>query len=118
MATKSTNPNQDGRSTIQLELRLPNNKIIPFTAMNLEHISSTMAESLKQHGTHNLVVRAPSTEFVDNIVRFAQSKGTPRIRFRLGLGLPGQAAFLPWQEYLIVDFSASLEGLGKSAGHY
>ena len=117
MPTQAT-PTIEGRSVVELELRLPNNKVIPFDKLNVIHISSTISESLKNATRHNLVVRSATVDFVDSLVRFAQSKGTPKVRYRLGIGIPGQTVYLPWQEHVIVDFNAGLEGIGKTAGHF
>lgn len=118
MALTAANTNLEGRSVVELELRLPNNKIIPFSSVNILHVQSDITESIKSSTVHQAVVRSPTTDYIDQVIRFAQSQGTPRIRYRIGTGKPGQTAYLPWQESLLADFGAAIEGLGKTAGHY
>ena len=118
MPITAANTNLEGRATVQVELKLPNNKFLPFNDVNIVHVSSTISESVKGVSTHQLVVRAPTTDYVDNIIRFVQSQGSPRVRYRIGVGLPGNMTFLPWQEHIIADFSAAIEGVGPTAGHF
>lgn len=101
-----------------MELKLPNNKFLPFNDVSVVHVISTITESVKGISTHELIVRAPTTDYVDSIIRFVQSLGTPRVRYRIGVGLPGNMSFLPWQEHIITDISAAIEGVGPTAGHF
>lgn len=103
---------------MELELRLPNSKIIPFSKVNIVHDRTILTETLKAPSTHEVWVQAPTTDYVDNLIRFAQSQGTPKIRYRIGVGLPGQMAYLPWQDAIITDLSAAIDGIGKSTGHF
>jgi hypothetical protein len=114
----AANSTVEGRAIVEAELRLPNSKIVPFNRANLVHVRSTITESIKKPSEHELVFRAPSTDYVDNIIRHAQSLGTPKLRYRVGIGLPGNMVFLPWQDQIISDFTAILEGVGTTAGHY
>jgi hypothetical protein len=114
----AANKNVEGRSVVEVELRLPNNKIIPFGPLNIVHVSSNVIESIKRSATHQLVLDSPTTDYVDSVIRFAQSQGTPKIRYRLGIGVAGKTAYLPWQEHLIVSFGAALQGMGTAAGHF
>jgi hypothetical protein len=118
MPVTAANTNADGTVSVEVEVQLPNSKFIPFSSMNVEHITSHIVESVKGVGTHTLTVRAPTTDYVDNVLRFAQSTGTPSIRYRLGVGLPGQKTFLPWQNYFLTNFGATIEGVGDAAGHF
>lgn len=112
------NPNVEGQATVEVELRLPSGKIVPFSRINVVHSRSVITESIKAPSTHELHVQAPTTDYVDNLVRFAQSQGTPKLRYRVGLGLPGQMSYLPWQDQIVTSLSATLDGVGKSAGHF
>lgn len=118
MAVVSANKNLDGRAVVEVELRLPNNQFVPFNAINVAHVSSTITESIKGISTHELIVRAPTTDYLDTVIRFAQSTGTPRIRYRLGFGRPGTSVFLPWQDHIITSISGAIEGVGNTAGHF
>ncbi len=118
MSITAANASLEGRATVQVELKLPNNKFLPFNDISVVHVSSTIVETVKGISSHQLVVRAPTTDYVDSIIRFVQSQGSPRIRYRIGVGLPGQMTFLPWQEYIIENFSAAIEGVGPTAGHF
>lgn len=118
MPNQQANASLEGRTVVEVELRLPSSKLIPFSQINVEHVRSIIAESIKRPATHELLVRSPTTDFIDSLVRFAQSQGTPRIRYRIGVGNVGQTAYLPWQEHVITDFTAALEGLGGAAGHF
>lgn len=118
MPDGSTKLKEEGQTFVEVELRLPNNKIIPFSQVNIAHVRSDIVESLTAGSTHRLTVRALTTDCVDNLIRFAQSQGTPRIRYRVGIGVPGNQTFLPWQEFILWRVGASLEGIGQSAGHF
>jgi hypothetical protein len=118
VAITAANAILEGRATVQVELELPNNKFLPFNDISVVHVVSTIHESIRGISSHELVVRAPTTDYVDSIIRFVQSLGSPRVRYRLGVGLPGVKSSLPWQEHIITDFSAVLEGVGSTAGHF
>ena len=118
MATTSVNDSLEGRTLVEVELRLPNNKVIPFGQVNVTHVKSVITESIKKPSTHELVVQAPTVDYVDNLIRAAQSTGTPKLRYRIGVGLPGRTAYLPWQDQIITDLGAVLNGIGKGAGHF
>jgi hypothetical protein len=114
----SANANFEGRAIVEVELVLPNGKIIPFSQINISHISSSLRESIKKTSDHILTVRSPTIDYVDTLLRYAQSQGTPLINFRIGIGFPSQIIFLPWQQYTMTHFVAAHEGLGESAGHF
>ncbi len=118
MQAPAANTNVEGRSVVELELRLPNSKIIPFGPLRIAHVSSTITESIKHSAIHELIVSSPTTDYVDSVIRFAQSQGNPVIRFRIGVGLAGKTLYLPWQEHTIASFGAAIQGLGNTAGHF
>lgn len=118
MPVTAANTVLEGRATVQVELELPNKKFLPFNDISVVHVVSTIHESIRSGSSHELVVRAPTTDYVDSIIRFLQSQGSPRVRYRIGVGLPGAMNFLPWQEHILSDFSAVLEGVGHTAGHF
>lgn len=118
MSVTTVNAGFDGRVTVQVELQLPNNKFIPFDDINVIHVSSSIRESVKGSSSHELVVRTPTTDYIDTVLRAVQSKGTPKVRYRVGVGFSGNFVFLPWQEQIISNFSAVLEGVGVTAGHF
>lgn len=118
MADTSANINLEGNAVVEVELLMPNNKIIAFNEINTTHVRSKISESIKGINEHELVVRSPTTDFIDSLVRFDQSQGTPLLRFRLGVGTPGKMTYLPWHTHIIVDFNAAIEGVGKTAGHF
>jgi hypothetical protein len=118
VSVTAANTNVEGRVSVEVELRLPNNKFIPFSEIKVVHVVSSITETVRGVSTHELIVRAPTTDYVDTIIRALQSQGTPMIRYRIGLGLPGQMFYLPWQDQIVTDFSAVLEGVGSGAGHF
>jgi len=118
VAVTSANQNVEGRAVVDVELRLPNNKFVPFSSLSVIHVKSVIEESVKGTSTHELFVRAPTTDYVDSVIRAAQSQGSPFVRYRIGIGLPGQMSYLPWQDMILPDFSAPIEGVGKTAGHF
>lgn len=118
MSVTAANTNVEGDVSVEVELKLPNNKFIPFNQINIVHVSSAITEDVKGVSCHELIVRAPTTDYVDSIIRSLQSLGTPMVRYRIGVGLPGQMSYLPWQDQIITDFSAVLEGVGETAGHF
>lgn len=112
------NPSVEGPSHVELELRLPNSKIIPLDKINIVHVTSTIKESLFSSSEHVFTIKSPTMDFVDNLLRYAFAEGTPKLRYRLGIGVPGNTFYLPWQEHIITSYGASLEGIGLSTGHY
>lgn len=118
MSHPTGNLNLEGRAIVEIDLRLPNSLTIPFASTNIVHVSSTITESIKGISTHELIVRVPTTDYVDTVIRYAQSTGTPKIRYRIGVGLPDSPVYLPWQDHIITDLSAALEGVGDQAGHF
>ena len=102
---------------VDAELLLPNTRTMPFAQIGTVHVSSTIAETIARHNTHELIFQTQSTNFVNSLIRYAQSQGTPQLRFRLGLILEGQATYLPWQQHIITDFNAAVTGSGALAAH-
>lgn len=118
MATTAANANTDGCTTVQVELGVPNSSFLPLDQINTTHVSSSIVESVKGISTHQLVLRSPTTDYVDTILRAVQSQGTPMVRYRIGVGVSGQTVFLPWQQQVITDITATIEGMGTTAGHF
>jgi hypothetical protein len=114
----AANANVEGRAVVEVELRLPNNKFVPLSDINVTHVKSVVTESTVDPSAHELIVRAPTTDYLDSVIRYVQSQGTPRVRYRLGVGVPGRMVYLPWQEQIITSISGVLEGLGSTAGHF
>jgi hypothetical protein len=115
--SSQANTTVEGKVFVEVEIRLPNNKVIPFDSVNAIHVKSVITESLSGPAVHELTVKAPSTDYMDGVIRFSQSQGTPKIRYRIGVGSAGNSAYLPWQNHLIKTPVAILEGMGNGAGH-
>jgi hypothetical protein len=51
------------------------------------------------------------------VLKAVNASGTPLLRFRYGLGVPGTYVWSAWQSHLILSHEALPEGTGPSAGH-
>lgn len=118
MPVQAANASVEGDVSVEVELKLPNNKFIPIADINITYVSSSITENVKGISSHELTLRAPTTDYVDTVIRALQSLGTPTVRYRIGTGLPGQMVFLPWQDQIVTNLTAVLEGVGETAGHF
>jgi hypothetical protein len=106
-----------GQGAVELELRLSGRRTTPLTGEAAIHVQSTMVESFSEPALYTHLVRSQTVDYVDNLLREASATGTPALRVRFGLGVPGNYAWLPWQEHTIEKYDSSVQGLGEQSGH-
>lgn len=110
-------PNEEGQAVVEYQLVVPDIEPVTLGAHSISHVDSTFEDTVYGTGRqqHKLVIN--NIEFVDDMLKRAMATGTPRLRTRLGVGAPQSMYWLPWQEHLILSYSASLESGGEHAGH-
>lgn len=106
-----------GIATCQFEIKLP-----APTASNLTDLiaykSSILTEDVRGTAVYLHRFSTRSTAVVDDMLRTAMFTGTPRMRFRLGVGTPTEMVWMPWQDHVIRFYSGILESSGDAAGHH
>jgi hypothetical protein len=111
------NSTNNGQAVVEYALLVPNSRPLNLSNGVVSHEESLLVETIYGLCVYNHRIRTLSTDFVDNQLKAAMAAGTPRIRFRLGFGIPDSMFWLPWQEHVVTKFSASLDGLGEQAHH-
>jgi hypothetical protein len=106
-----------GQAVIEYELIVPGKKPVALGPSSVVHMESTVEDTVYGRSLYRHRLRTLSTDFVDLHVKQAMASSNPRMRFRLGVGVPDSTFFLPWQEHVIVHYSAVLESLNEQAGH-
>lgn len=111
------NETNNGQAIVEFVLLVPNGRPLNLNTGVVSHEESALVETVYGFCVYNHRLRTQSTDFVDNQLKAAMAGGTPRIRFRLGFGLPDNMFWLPWQEHIVTQWSANLEGIGDQAHH-
>lgn len=111
------NSTNNGQAVVEFSLIVPNGRPLDLSLGGIAHEDSSLVETVYGFCVYNHRLRTRNTDFVDNQLKAAMAGGTPRIRFRLGFGLPDAMFWLPWQEHVVTQFTANLEGLGEQAHH-
>lgn len=112
-----TSASSPGQAVLQFELRFPGSSPVLLNESLVSHVSSVMHETVSNVSVYKHTMIATDTRYVDGLLRLAMSTGTPRMRCRLGVGSPDSTFWLPWQEHVIIDYGASVQGIGNQAGH-
>jgi hypothetical protein len=105
----------EGQAIIDLELRVKN-QTVPLIGPQVFFHSSKLIETVFGNATHTIILRTTNLAYVDNLLKAVMADGTPKIRFRIGQGSE-RTIWNPWQNHLLLDYSAKAEGLGETAGH-
>lgn len=108
---------ENGQAVVEFKLLIREGQETVLSKNVLTHMSSTLNNDINQAATYTHLFRLQNPDFVDNVLRQANSKLQPRLVFRFGLGTPGNAIFQSWQNHYITGYSASLEGAGETSGH-
>jgi hypothetical protein len=111
------NETNNGQAIVEFILLVPNGRPINLSNGGVSHEESVLVETVYGFCVYNHRLSTQNTDFVDNQLKSAMASGTPRIRFRLGFGLPDNMFWLPWQEHIVTQWSANLEGIGDQAHH-
>jgi hypothetical protein len=106
-----------GQALTEFELILPNQPAIPLSASLVTYLGSTLTETVYGAKSYSHRFTTVLPEFVNDLLRSAMVGATPRLRFRIGLGQPQTVMWLPWQEHIIINYPAIIEGVSKQAGH-
>jgi hypothetical protein len=108
----------DGQAVVEYQLLV--RESLPYFIKEgiLNHISSVLADFVDRPAQYEHKFRIQSPDFVDKVLRQANSKLLPKLRFRFGIGTPGNARFQTWQDHYITGYSASVEGVAESSGHF
>lgn len=109
---------REGLALLDLELRVSDTKTIHILSQSVILHRAEITETA--HGvTHaKFVVLSATRDYVDKLLKEAQSDKSPRIRWRLGVGFPeGAAEWIPWQDHIIRNSVSGMEGLGAATGY-
>lgn len=114
MPNSALNP---GQAVVEYELIVPNSPSIVLNKGTVNHDHSSLVDTIYGICVYSHRIHTLNTDFVDKQIKKAMAAGTPRLRFRLGVGDPSNMFWLPWQEHIITAFSAMLESVSDQAGH-
>lgn len=109
-------PSQSGQAVTELQLVIPDGETLSFSE-EATLIKTTVTETVFGFSTCSHTIQTTSIDYVDRLLKKVYSHGNPKIRYRIGFGLPGNYYWQPWQEHFIVEFKALGRGLGAHAGH-
>lgn len=108
-------PNE-GYASVQYKLILPHKQTLEFNQQVVTFVSAEIADDVYGGGTGLHTFRTLDPNFLES-VKQAMSSADPVMEFRLGFGSPNQTYWLPWQQHIIVTYSAMFEGIANTAGH-
>jgi hypothetical protein len=114
MSNSAVNP---GQAVVEYELIIPNKRPVVLNASNVVHVESTLEDNIYGITTYRHRLRTLNTDFVDIDVKEAMASSNPRLRFRLGVGVPDTMFWLPWQDHIVHGYTAVLESLNEQSGH-
>lgn len=114
MPNSAVNP---GQAVVEYELIVPNKRPVVMNASSVVHAESTLEDNIYGMSVYRHRLRTLDTNFVDLHVKEAMASSSPRMRFRLGVGVPDTMFWLPWQEHIIFGYTAVLESLNEQSGH-
>ena len=106
----------EGTATVQYKLVLAQNRTITFDQSKLSSFDAELKDDVYGNGTGLHTFQTSDPSFVEAL-RQAMSDANPKLEFRLGFGSPNGMYWLPWQQHLVVRYSAIANGVGNSAGH-
>jgi hypothetical protein len=106
-----------GQAVVEYELIVPNKKPIVLSSSTVVHDESTVEDNIYGMSVYRHRLRTLDTNFVDLQVKESMASSAPRMRFRLGVGVPDTMFWLPWQDHIIYDYTAILQSLNEQAGH-
>jgi len=107
----------EGRALTQFELVMPNRTTTVLDSGLVSYIGSTLNDSVYASAVYNHRLTTVTLDVVDRLLRQAMATPTPRLRFRLGVGNPDYAYWLPWQNHVIITYSTSPTSIGDTSGH-
>ncbi len=115
MADNLTQP-VGGLAFLEFRLKLPSKTLeVDNTIVHLDVCQ--VFETVFDYSWTQLSFRSTSTLFLDQLIKLLESEGNPIVQFRVGVGVPGNVVWTPWQQHYVLRYSAIYEGIGPSAGH-
>ena len=108
----------EGVALVDIVLQVDNTQTVPFLGTNVAFVKAELTEVARGFSEAVFTVEAATNDYVDNILRDAAGGATPRLRWRVGFGSPGgQVQWQNYQDYIILKYGASREGLGQQTGY-
>lgn len=109
---------QDGVALAQMELRVSDTESVPVLSQEVLLNRAEVTEVCDGITSAVFTVQSATRNYVDNLLKKAQSEKTPTVRWRIGIGFPGgQAEWIPWQDHIIRSSCSVLQGLGVGSGY-
>lgn len=106
-----------GQAVVEYELIVPGKQSVVIGPSAVVHVESTLEDTIYGITTYRHRLQSLNTDFVDLQVKESMASSLPRLRFRLGVGVPDSMFWLPWQEHVIRNYTAILTSLNEQAGH-
>lgn len=115
MAIKTIQP-REGYATMEYKIIVDKTHSITFDPERIVFEDANIKDDVYGIGTavHTFTTMEP--EFLDT-VKQAMSTADPIMEYRLGFGTPKDTYWLPWQQHLIVRYSATFVGMSNTSGH-
>lgn len=107
---------REGYATVEYKLVLPDKRTVSFDPSRVTFVDAEIKNDVYTHGFGLHTFRTLDPLFLDS-VKVAMSNANPLLEFRLGFGTPNSTFWLPWQQHIIMNYSARFEGIGTAAGH-
>lgn len=109
---------REGVAILDIELRISDTQTKPLLDKTAILQRADITETCGGISHATFVIQSATRDYVDKLLKEAQSDVTPRVRWRLGIGFPdGISEWLPWQDHIIKSSGNGLEGLGIASGY-
>lgn len=109
---------REGLALLDMELRVSDTETIPILSSTVILQRAEITEVAHGVTRAKFTIASGTRDYVDKLLKEAQSEKTPRIRWRLGVGFPeGAVEWIPWQDHIIRNSVSGMEGLGVSTGY-
>lgn len=106
----------EGYASVQYKLILGHKQTIEFTPQYITFVDAEIKDDVYGVGTGLHTFRTLDPNFLES-VKQAMSSADPLMEFRIGFGSPNGVYWLPWQQHIVVNYSAKFEGIAASSGH-
>lgn len=108
----------EGSALVNMELRISATQSIPILDKSVIVSRVEFTETCDGISEAMFVVYTSTRDYVDKILKGAQSSSTPRLRWRIGVGSNTSGAlWMPWQEHIIKSSSSNAVGLGSGISY-
>lgn len=106
----------EGYASVQYKLILGHKQTVEFSPQFVTFVDAEIKDDVYGAGTGLHTFRTLDPNFLES-VKQAMSSANPLMEFRLGFGSPNGTNWLPWQQHIVVKYSAKFEGIATAAGH-